>query len=141
MCILLGTTRRLAVLPKEELHLQVDGVPTAQVEKAKRLGVTPDGTLSWEQRVDATALKISMRLGLLRRLHTVPPQRTSHILYNSLVLPHCSYCCVVWGTACENTPKQIFITPAGPSGEDLDWCWTTQSCHTSVLSAAMAMVS
>ena len=38
------------------------------------------------------------------------PQRTSHMLFNTLVLPVFQYCCTVWDNASGETLKQIYLS-------------------------------
>ena len=44
--------------------------------------------------------KVNKRVGLLRRVWNVLPQRTLNLLYKSLIVPHFDYCEVVWDNAC-----------------------------------------
>ena len=45
--------------------------------------------------------KVNKRVGLLRRVRNVLPQRTLNLRYKSLIVPHFDYSDVVWGNACK----------------------------------------
>ena len=68
------------------------------VRFTKFLGVTIEH-LSWKYHVNDIACKISKVIGVLNRLTGFLPL---HILvnlhvYNTMILPHITYCIVVWG--------------------------------------------
>ena len=55
-------------------------------------------TLKWDKHIGHVSLKISRVIGVLFRLKHIYPQEVLLTLYNTLILPHLSYCILVWGS-------------------------------------------
>ena len=51
----------------------------------------------FSKRIDNTSNIISRNLGIIARMRYCLDKRTSHLLYNSLILPYLNYCCLIWG--------------------------------------------
>lgn len=60
-----------------------------------------DPSRTWSVNIDKLASKVNKRVGLLRRVRNILPQKTLNLLYKTLVIPHFDYCDVVWGNACK----------------------------------------
>ena len=63
----------------------------------KFLGVIIDEHLSWNYHTNTICNKISKGIGILRRLRCELPRKILLIIYNNLILPYLSYCCIIWG--------------------------------------------
>ena len=63
----------------------------------KFLGVTLDENLTWTLHIQNISNKVSKAIGIIHRLKNIVPFKTLLILYNILILPFLSYCCIVWG--------------------------------------------
>ena len=57
-----------------------------------------DSTLKWNSHVNHVSLKVSRVIGIMYRLKFIYPQAVLPLLYNALILPHFSYCLLVWGS-------------------------------------------
>ena len=77
------------------------------MDSFKYLGIWLDPSLTWTTNFDKPVSKINKRIGLLRRIRNVLPQRTLNLLYKSLIVPHFDYCSVVWGNACETNLARL----------------------------------
>ena len=65
-------------------------------ENVKYLGITIDEDLNWKGHVESIRKKCLPSLANLRRLQSNISTETKKALYNTLVLPHLDYSCVVW---------------------------------------------
>ena len=63
------------------------------------LGITIDECLDWKIHIQNVVLKISRSIGILSKLKYILPKNVLLLLYNSLVLPHLTYCNIVWGNS------------------------------------------
>ena len=57
-------------------------------------------TLKWDKDIGHVhvSLKVSRVICVLFRLKHIYPQEVLLTLYNTLILPHLSYCILVWGS-------------------------------------------
>ena len=58
--------------------------------------------LSWNHHIDHISKKISRTIGIMYRLKYMYPQAVLLMLYNTLILPHFSYCMLLWGSKIVN---------------------------------------
>ena len=95
-----------------------------------------DDNLKWESNVVCTQKKISRAIGLLKYAKHYVQEDTLRNMYLSIVQPHFSYCCSVWGCCgatklktlqkLQNRAARIvtgspFDTPAAPLLQRLGW--------------------
>ena len=92
--MLVGTHQRTA--EADDLVIEISNSRLKRVNKFKYLGVLPDNTLSWKDRIEYIGNKISSRSVVLCRARKALPKPTCQILYNTLVLPLFDYCSPVW---------------------------------------------
>ena len=78
-------------------HFQVNGNDIDFVKKIKYLGFMINENLKWESNVKYTQKKISRAIGLLKYAKQYVQEDTLRNMYISIVQPHFSYCCSVWG--------------------------------------------
>ena len=57
-----------------------------------------DSHLTWQNHIDHISNKVSRVLGIMYRLKHIYPQLVLQMLYNSLIVPHFTYCLLVWGS-------------------------------------------
>ena len=91
------------------LHINLNGHKIQEVKFTKFLGVTIDEYLSWKYHVNEIACKISKVTGVLNRLKSFLPLSVLVNLYNTMILPHISYCIVIWGKCANYLLDRIFI--------------------------------
>lgn len=104
--MIVGSRQRLKKM-SNNTHIQiVIGDQTIeQVHKKKVLGVIIDDQLRWQEHNDAQCKKISKNIALLRRAKNFVTQDALLTMYNSLVLPHFTYCSTVWNNG--NNVSQV----------------------------------
>ena len=78
-------------------QFQVNGNDIDLVKETKYLGLMIDDNLKWESNVKCTQKKISRVIGLLKYAKHYVQGDTLRNMYLSIVQPHFSYCCCVWG--------------------------------------------
>ena len=117
-------------------HFQVNGNDIDLVKETKYLGLMIDDNLKWESNVISTQKKISRAIGLLKYAKHYVQEDTLRNMYLSIVQPHFSYCCSVWGCCGSTKLKTLqklqnradrivtgspFDTPAAPLLQRLGW--------------------
>ena len=86
--------------------LKIDDETIDQVESTNFLGVIIDDKLTWTKHVNSIHGKISMSIGVMRKLRSILPLNTLFMLYNAFVLPYLDYCSLVWsGTSSGNLQR------------------------------------
>ena len=64
----------------------------------KLLGVTISNTLCWDAHIDYLIKNCNSYIFLLSRIKVFFSSRRNIILfYNSYILPHLDFCCIIWG--------------------------------------------
>lgn len=61
----------------------------------KYLGVVVDNELKFDKHIDYLCKKISKKIGFLSRVGRCLSMETRKIIYNTIVLPHFTYCCTL----------------------------------------------
>ena len=79
-----------------DVHVTAGEHQLKRVKCVKSLGVHLDDELKWRDHVKDVSKKCCAGLSRLNRLKKVLPTTLKKKLYNSLVLPHLDYCCLVW---------------------------------------------
>ena len=117
-------------------YIQVNGNDIDLVKETKYLGLMIDDNLKWESNVKCTQKKISRAIGLLKYAKHYVQEDTLRNMYLSIVQPHFSYCCSVWGCCGATKLKTLqklqnraasivtsspFDTPAAPLLQLLRW--------------------
>ena len=113
-------------------HFQVNGNDINLVKETNYLGLMIDDNLKWESNVECTQKKISRAIGLLKYTKHYVQEDTLRNMYLSIVRPHFSYCCSVWGCCRATKLKMLqklqnraasspFDTPAAPLLQLLCW--------------------
>ena len=80
-----------------------------KVTSTKFLGVTIDSNLSWSDHIHSICNKISRSVGILSKLKYYIPGNILRCLYQTLILPHLSYCCSVWSSATKTTLNKLIV--------------------------------
>ena len=86
---------------KQDLNIPIDGQKLERVNVMKYLGVFLDEYLSFSEHISEICCKSSKKLGILRKSREFLDQKTSLLLYKSLVVPYLDYCDTVCMTANE----------------------------------------
>jgi hypothetical protein len=80
-----------------DFNIIIGGTKLQQVLSTKFLGVTFDSYLKWDTHIDLIAKKIYPVVTKLAHIRSKLTTSAMRLIYDSLVLPHISYCIVVWG--------------------------------------------
>ena len=90
-----------------DFDIQIDKVPIDRVSSTKFLGVYIDAQLNWAVQLNIVKSKIVKGLGILYRLKYKLTEDAKLVLYSTLILPHLTYCCSVWGNTCKSRLNNI----------------------------------
>ena len=93
----------------ETPQLQIDRIIVEKVESINFLGVVVDNELSWIKHIDYVCKKTSMYIGMLFKLRSFLPLKSLKMLYKSVILPHFTYCNLVWGSASNSHLRRLLI--------------------------------
>jgi hypothetical protein len=77
--------------------MNINGRYIEQVNKTKFLGVILDTVLNWEDHVNLVLTKVYPVLNKLRHIKHKLDRESCIMIYNSLIMPHFTYCIQVWG--------------------------------------------
>ena len=92
-----------------DVTVKINNVSINRVDATKFLGVVIDDKLSWKKHIDIVKSKVSKSMFLLNRVKFVLSYDALLLLYNSIVLPHLTYCCEIWGNTYETRLKGLFL--------------------------------
>ena len=86
-------------VPRDIDSISANGTIIQCVKSLTFLGVIIDESLDWKTHINNKALKVSRGVGIMSKLKYVVPKKVLMLLYNSIILPHLSYCNIVWGNS------------------------------------------
>ena len=89
--------------------LKLNHVNIERVSQFNFLGVVTNSTLKWDKHIAHISLKISRATGVIFRLRRIYPREILLTLYNTLILPHLSYCILVWGSKIKNNHPLLLL--------------------------------
>ena len=90
------------------MHIVLNGTNIEQVTNTTFLGVTTDDNLKWREHIKMVETKVSKSIAVLYKTTHVLDCQALHILYQSLVEPHMSYCCEIWGSTYQSRQKKSY---------------------------------
>ena len=76
------------------LHIGDEGITSTPF--IKLLGVEIDGNFDFTSHISNICTKTSQKVGVLMRLRNLIPNKAKLIIYKSSILPHLTYCHLVW---------------------------------------------
>ena len=95
--LMLITTRQKRTFIDDTLNVNICGQHVNQVKSVKMLGLPNwSNPLSWTKNIEHFYKKVAPVLGLLKRVRDFVGQDILISIYNTLILPHLEYVCVVW---------------------------------------------
>ena len=93
--------------------LKLNNVNIERVSQFNFLGVVMNSTLKWDKHIAHISLKISKATGVIFRLRRIYPREILLyciiVLHNTLILPHLSYCILVWGSKIKNNHLLLLL--------------------------------
>ena len=96
--------------PNHHNNISIDNNKISQVHTTKFLGITIDDNLTWNHHIDNITTKASHATGTIYRVRHHLPQHILKSLYNTLVLPHFSYCNIIWASNYQTRLTRLNIT-------------------------------
>ena len=81
----------------QNFNIIIDGYKINEVATTKFLGVTIDNKLNWKSHIFELSSKLCKNIGVMYKVRPFVSEGTMMMLYNALILPHLTYCNVVWG--------------------------------------------
>ena len=80
----------------EQTSITVKGDIITESKNLQLLGVTIDRRLKFNEHINSVCMKASQRISVLMRLRNMIPTVANMQLYKSTILPHFTYCRLVW---------------------------------------------
>lgn len=81
---------------ERNIDLDIGGEKVQQSQSIKILGVNLDENLNFRDRIRSVCKKVGGMIGILSRLKNLIPINAKLLLYKSAILPHLTYCHLVW---------------------------------------------
>ena len=78
-----------------------------KIEQIKLLGVNIDKNLNFTQHISEICTKASQKVGVLMRLRNLIPCQAKLILYKTAIMPHLTYCHLVWNFCKSSDGRKI----------------------------------
>jgi len=79
-----------------------------RVQSTKFLGIEIDEKLSWKNHIQIIQKKLSTANYILRNIRHKINQTTALKIYDIMILPHLTYCNLIWGNACKTYLQNIY---------------------------------
>ena len=86
----------------------IDGVLIEEMKTVTFLGIVINEFLTWDDHISKVLKSVSRCIGILFKLKHCLPLHILLTLYNSILLPHISYCNIVWGSF-KSENNQIYL--------------------------------
>ena len=81
----------------DENSIVIDGNIIPFTTNTKFLGINIDNNLTWKAHINHMTTKISKGVGVLSRLSKELSYNILILIYNTILLPYLSNCCITWG--------------------------------------------
>ena len=104
--MIIGSRYRLSKI-EDDPKIRLGESDIKRVKQAKTLGIVIDEQLLWKKQIDEIATKVSIGIGMLRRMKAYVPQYTLETVYNALIMPHFDYCSLVWDNCSKHLQDKI----------------------------------
>jgi hypothetical protein len=80
------------------IPISINNEQITRVFETKFLGIIVQADLKWNMHINSLANKISKTIGVINKLKPVLAAPHLRLLYQSLIEPYISYCCIVWAS-------------------------------------------
>ena len=94
--VLAMTPRNIDKEEKDKETLEIENQKLKPAANLRILGVNIDDQLSFSEHISDICKKASRKIGVLARLRNLIPCKTKLQLYLTAILPHLTYCQIVW---------------------------------------------
>ena len=92
---------------KQTKALQIGDQIITNTPQIKLLGVEIDDWLNFTNHISNICIKVSQKVGVLMRLRNLIPCKAKLTIYKSSILPHLTYCHLVWHTCRSSDRRKI----------------------------------
>ena len=92
----------------DENSIVIDGKIILVTTNTKFLGINIDNNLTWKAHINHMTTKISKGVGVLSRLSKELSYNMLILIYNTILLPYHTYCCITWGFTYQTYINKIF---------------------------------
>ena len=89
--------------------LHINNISLKETQVLTYLVVNLDSNLSWKMHIHKLIKVVSPLVGIISKLRHFVPKNILIMIYNSLILPHLSYCIEILGHAHKTTLTPLFI--------------------------------
>ncbi len=93
----------------DECVINMDGHIIDHVKETKFLGIIIDDKFTWKNHIDYICNKTAKGMGILLRARQMVYGETLHVLYNTLIKPHFTYCITIWGNTYKTYLNRLHI--------------------------------
>ena len=92
----------------DENSIVIDGKIIPITTNTKFLCINIDNNLTWKAHINHISTKISKGVGVLSRLSKDLSYNILILIYNTILLPYLTYCCITWGFTYQTYIDKIF---------------------------------
>ena len=92
----------------DENSIVIDGNIVPFTTNTKFLGISIDNNLTRKAHIKQITTKISKGVGVLLSLSKELSYNILILIYNTILLPYLTYCCIIWGFTYETYVDKIF---------------------------------
>ena len=89
--------------------VKINGNSLERVMHTKFLGIIIDDKLSWQRHIEHVRNKVSKTIGVLLRVRHKINIKLLRTIYNTLILPHFTYCITLWGNTFKKYIHQLTL--------------------------------
>ena len=92
----------------DENSIVIDGKIIPFTTNTKFLGINIDNNFTWKAHINHITTKISKGVGVLSHLSKELSYNILILIYNTILLPYLTYCCITWGFTYQTYINKIF---------------------------------
>ena len=93
--MLFHTRQKRVNIDENLIVIECNTIPYAS--NTKFLGINIDNNVTWKAHINYITTKISKGVGVLLRLSKELSHNILILIYNTILLPYLTYCCIIWG--------------------------------------------
>ena len=106
-CMLFKPKNKIIV--EDDVNIYINSCKIPLVKSTKFLGIIIDNKLSWKEHIGSLCTKVRQGIDAINRLNDILPLSILFHLYQTMILPHLTYCNIIWGN-CAMTHLSRLIT-------------------------------
>ena len=94
---------------KDNAKVTINDIDIERVPVTKFLGVLIDEKLCWNYHINQVKNKLAKSISIIYKARDLITHEALITLYNSLFIPHLSYCCEIWASTFKTNLQKIVI--------------------------------